>query len=219
MFCTATDYRVIENPALVICSTYNSLLTALTAIYHALYSSAFKMRVEKNRIISKNASASMASASTPIAASLYSSTTVSQCMWLNAEAVLTPKCVGECMTEAAEHVAPLEIADIVDYESRIPLYMHRLFRSIAFRPDREVAFFPPPLHHDAFLRDGEVHEFNKNREYLSMHPLVARSFATSVPVQRMVLLAPVMLYGAASGDIMCPRGITVTHVLKATQAK
>lgn len=60
MFCTATDYRVIDSPALVICSTYNSLLTALTAIYHALYSSAFKMRVEKNRIISKNASASMA---------------------------------------------------------------------------------------------------------------------------------------------------------------
>ena len=123
------------------------------------------------------------------------------------------------MLAAEEYVGPRESL-WVDENTDVRLKMHQVFSHISFRPPNEVGpFNRVPVAMDAFLRQIETSERVEDRTYLSQHPLLRRSFATSVPVRRMLLLSII-------GDAYCPehriniiRPITVLDVLMSVQAQ
>ena len=124
------------------------------------------------------------------------------------------------MREASKdvgHIAPLAPLHI-DENSAVGLDMHRVLGHISFRPPAEVSLWDTHrLELDAFLRDGEVRQRDENRAYLARHPLVARSFATSVPVSRMLLLSLVGDHYVPSHRIELRRAATIYDVLSAIQ--
>lgn len=112
------------------------------------------------------------------------------------------------MREAAADVKPYQPLDIRDYEHQASLESHRVFGHIRFRryasrpysllqdahlesgPKR---FTPPPLVYNDSLMGrytvtAQQPPDDYPGQYLSDHPLVVRSFATSIPVTSMLLL-------------------------------
>ncbi|KAI0794408.1 hypothetical protein C8Q74DRAFT_1365874 [Fomes fomentarius] len=139
---------------------------------------------------------------------------------------------GACMREAATEVRPHEPLQIHDYENQASLESHRIFAHMEFRRygDR---FRPHKVLQDAHLAyasDSVVPQPAVVNEmwgtytveppdeypglYLSDHPLVTRTFATSPPVSSMLLLD---LCGHALRErvLRVGRALTVLDVLQA----
>ncbi|KAI1790258.1 hypothetical protein LXA43DRAFT_1095600 [Ganoderma leucocontextum] len=101
------------------------------------------------------------------------------------------------MGEAAKYVRPFFPIRINEtYEGEASTAIHRVVGHVSFRPGDEVGLWnKPSISRDAHLRPPGQVKFKTpagDREYLSKHPLVARSFATFVPTTTFFLFS---IYG------------------------
>lgn len=107
--------------------------------------------------------------------------------------VLNASSEGANMREAAKHIQPFSPLRVSrSYKGEASMAIHRVFGHISFRPGNEVGLLnQPSIRQDAHLRPPGQVKFKtpaNDREYLSKHPLVARSFATFVPTTSFFLL-------------------------------
>ncbi|KAI0794244.1 hypothetical protein C8Q74DRAFT_1193743 [Fomes fomentarius] len=120
------------------------------------------------------------------------------------------------MQETLEHVDPLDALQIEeDYDGAVPC-PHPIFGHISFRLSTEVSqSITYPVDRDAYLRrDNASDASNTNaRSYLSAHPLIARSFATSIPVYTIFLLGLPNQRGE-DDKLRLQRPVTVFDVLR-----
>ena len=132
------------------------------------------------------------------------------------------------MLDFADELIPFKPYNTSDYEERIAISGHKLFRHIEFRRDRPrfTVTERSPIERDAHLRMPGTPARRINNEdfesqpddypglYLGEHPLAARSFATLAPVSSMLLLYFARTWSGGDGWITLSRPIIILDVLK-----